>query len=168
MARMGISFEVQRSDFVSMYVGSWGARIAMAPGLLLILIGIPTNPKFPLTDSLFFLIPGAVLLVAGPFALAWILMGMYGANRVAGQTVHLTIDDEGIHGWPIAEYVDTSWARAGRARRLRGVITVPFHQFGTRAGWVPIPERAIDPERRDELMALLSARARLKISRKAG
>jgi hypothetical protein len=167
MARVSMAYEVRRSDFVWMYLGSWAARIAIAPGLLLILIGIPTNPRIPFVNYLFLIVAGLVFLVVAPLALCWILMAMYGANRVVGQTVHFTIDDEGIRGWPIAEYIDTSWSRAGRARRLRGVITVPFHQCGTRAGWVPIPERAIDPGKRDELLAQLAARAQLKLPKKA-
>jgi hypothetical protein len=41
---------------------------------------------------------------------------------------------------------------------LGGVITLPFRQFGTRAGWVAVPERAMTADQLAEFRALLSSK----------
>jgi hypothetical protein len=96
---------------------------------------------------------------------AFIVLGLIVLNRteqLVGETVRLQIDDEGVRGWPLAEDLDTSWDRVRRARRLGGVIALPFRNFGTRAGWIPIPERALTPEQLSDLRVLLAKKGLMK------
>jgi hypothetical protein len=160
MTPLEVSYTVRRSDVVWMYLGSWAARMLLIPGILCILFGLPTNPKY-MTAELLFMVFGVVCLVGAPLLLSRMLMSMYGTDRLVGTSVQLKIDDRGIRGWPLAADMDTSWPRVRRARRLRGVITVPFRQFGTRAGWVPIPERALSSGQLETLRLLLKAKGLL-------
>jgi hypothetical protein len=162
MTTLEVTYTVKRSDIAWMYLGSWAAKIAAVPGLLVILIGLPTNPKFPLSEALGFMAFGAVCVVAGPLLLLWMLMGMYGTNRLIGHTVKLHISSNGVRGWPPAEDVPTTWQKIRRIHRLRGVITLPFQKFGTRAGWIPIPERALSSEELATLHTLLRDKGVMK------
>ena len=165
---MSVGFEVRRSDFIWMYLGSWGLPIALAPGLLLIVIGLsgivpmflglPRDPTIPFANYLFLGAVGLAALVAGPAYLCFLLAKGDGIDRVVGRTVSLRIDDAGVWGWPLAKEIDTSWEHVRRARSLGGVIALPFRKFATREGWVPIPERALTPGQRRDLWVLLAAK----------
>jgi hypothetical protein len=92
----------------------------------------------------------------------YFVFGMYGAGKLVGTTVHLSVDADGVSGWPLAPEMDRSWSTIRRARSLRGVVTLPFRQFGTRAGWVPVPERAMAPEQLSEFRGLLASKGLIK------
>lgn len=146
-----------------MYLGSWVGKAALIPGVLCILIGIPTNPAIPPANYAFFVIFGAVLLFATPLFLCGMLMLVNGTETVVGKQVRLLLDDEGVRGWPLARDVDTSWPRVRKTRSLGGVMTLPFRQpFGARQGWIPIPERALTPQQREELHSLLVSKGLIK------
>jgi len=103
---MSVGFEVRRSDFIWMYLGSWGLPIALAPGLLLIVIGLsgivpmflglPRDPTIPFANYLFLGAVGLAALVAGPAYLCFLLAKGNGIDRVVGRTVSLRIDDAGV------------------------------------------------------------------------
>lgn len=155
--RVEISYRVRLSDLVWMYLGSWAARMMMSPGLVLLVAGLSglATPDAPSANTAARLVvAGAALAVLGP---AFYCFGMiHGISHVRGTTVHLTIDDDGVSGWPIASDMDRSWPRIRRARKLGGVLTLPFRQLGTRAGWVPVPERAMTPGQLQDLLGLLA------------
>lgn len=141
--RLEISYKVRLSDLAWMYLGSWAARMMMSPGLLLLLAGLSqlANPDAQPDLVVRGIAAGAAFTVLGPALYCFAMI--YGISHVRGTTVHLTIDDDGVSGWPIATDMDRSWPRIRGARKLRGVITLPFRELGTRAGWVPVPERAM-------------------------
>lgn len=142
--RLEVTYVVSRWDVVSMYLGSWGARMAAAPGVAIMLISILSFPsgRISLAEKTQVLGFGLALAIMAPLGVALGLMSMYQTARLIGKKVHLVMDDAGVQGWPLAPYQDRSWPRIRKVRRLWGVITLPFRQFGTRAGWVPVPERA--------------------------
>ena len=162
-----VSFKVRRSDFVWMYLGSWGLWIAIAPGLVGLaiglsgivpgLVGLPVNPDVPLTNVLFMVGFGLIALVVGPAYLCFLLARMNRIGEVVGKTVALSIDARGVWDWPLAEEIDTTWANASKARRLGGVTTLLFPQFGTRRGWIPIPDRALSVRDRQVFRDLLAS-----------
>jgi hypothetical protein len=122
--------------------------MAAAPGVAIVLLGILGLPSSDgswgvTIEAIGF---GVACAVVAPLLLVWMLLSMYHTARLIGKKVHLVIDDAGVQGWPLAPYQDRSWPRIRKVRRLRGVITLPFRQFGTRAGWVPVPERALTTE----------------------
>ena len=163
MVDIKVSYTVRRSDFVLMYLGSWAARCTLVPGLLSVAIGIPyVNPQGPIGTNMTFIAFGIFLMVVGPLALCWLLMGAYGSSKVVGSTVHLRIAGHGLSGWPLYPHMDRSWPRIRRARSFGGVIALPFRQFGTRAGWVPVPERAFSTEELKAFRALLKSKNLLK------
>jgi len=160
-----IVYEVRRSDLVSMYLGSWGARLAAIPGLVcffVVLAAWPPPADDPIASYLGMLGASVLFTALGPLVFLYFMFGMYGAGRLVGTTVHLSVDDEGVSGWPLAPGLDRTWPTIRRARTLRGVVTLPFRQFGTRAGWVPVPERAMPPAQLSAFLGLLSNRGLIK------
>ena len=158
--RLEVTYVVSRWDVASMYLGSWGARMVAAPGVAIVLLAILSLPsgRISLTEKIQVLGFGLALAILAPVGLVLVLMSMYGIARLIGKKVHLVIDDAGVQGWPLAPYQDRSWPRIRKVRRLRGVITLPFRQFGTRAGWVPVPERALTTEQLTAFRALLTSK----------
>jgi hypothetical protein len=155
--RLEVTYTVRRWDVISMYVGSWGARTSAAIGVglaVMVIVSLPDG-TLPIDEKIKLFGFGVALAVLGPLLLAWMLLSMYGTGRLVGKEVHLVIDDKGVRGWPVAPYQDRSWPRIRKVRRLGGVITLPFRQFGSRAGWVPIPARALTTQQLEELDALL-------------
>jgi hypothetical protein len=155
--RLEVTYLVRRWDVMSMYVGSWGARISAAIGAGLVAMAIVSLPdgQLPVDEKIRVLVLGLALALLAPIALVWMLMSMYGTGRLIGKKVSLIIDDTGVRGWPLAPYQDRTWPRIRKVRRLRGVITLPFRQFGTRAGWVALPERALTAEQLTQFRALI-------------
>lgn len=157
--RLEINYVVTRWDVISMYLGSWGARLTALPGIVLMVMAILSwSSSLPMGEKVEVLGVGLVSAAAAPAALVYYLCARYRTLRIVGGKVRLVVDESGVHGWPVAPYQDRSWPRMGKARRLRGVITLPFHQFGTRAGWVPVPERALTAEQLAMLKVLLAGR----------
>ena len=163
-----VSFAVRRSDFNWMYVGSWGMWLAVAPGLLLLgiglsgivppAIGLSRNTTVPVANYLFFVLSGLTALVAGPVYLCFLLGKVNRVREVVGRTVTLQIDDRGVWGWPMSVDLETDWRHMRRARHLGGVTALPFRKFGTRANWVPIPDRALTLGQQQALRALLASK----------
>lgn len=107
--RLEIAFTLRLSDLVWMYLGSWGARIAVCPGLIFLLIvlaGWPPPADVPLPSYLGMVGVGVVGTVFGPLFVLCGLLGMYGARRMVGTTIQLSIDGEGVEGWPLAADMD--------------------------------------------------------------
>jgi hypothetical protein len=156
--RLEVTYVVSRRDVVSMYLGSWAARIVAAPGVAIMLVSILSLPseRISLAEKMQVLGFGLALAILAPLGVILVLMSMYQTARLIGKKVHLVIDDAGVQGWPLAPYQDRSWPRIRKVRRLRGVITLPFRQFGTRAGWVPVPEHALTTEQLTAFRALLT------------
>jgi hypothetical protein len=128
-----------------------------APGVAVVLVGILGLPSSDgswgvMIEAIGF---GLACAILAPLVLVWVLVSMYRTTRLVGKKVHLVVDDLGVQGWPLAPYQDRSWPRIRRVRRLRGVTTLPFRQFGTRAGWVAVPERALTAEQLTAFRALL-------------
>ena len=158
--RLEVTYVVSRWDVVSMYLGSWAARMVAAPGVAIAVMAILSLPPdhVPLTEKIEVLGLGLACAIVAPLLLVWVLVSMYQTARLIGKKVHLVIDDGGVQGWPLAPYQDRSWPRIRKVRRLWGVITLPFRQFGTRAGWVPVPERALTTEQLTAFRALLTSK----------
>jgi hypothetical protein len=162
---LDVAFVVRRSDLLWMYLGSTGAMVSAVPGLVMLIVmvvGLPSaGPRltdYPLLASAFV---GLTLL--GPIGTAFALIGMYGGGRLVGKRVDLRIDGSGVHGWPIAPDMERTWSKIGLARRNRGVLTLPFQEsVRLRAGWVPIPERALTPEQLAQLRGFLAWRGLMK------
>jgi hypothetical protein len=155
-----ISYTVRLSDLVWMYLGSQAARIAAAPGsvcLVLVVIGWP-SAGIPVTTGLEFLGVCLAFTALGPLMFLLAALSMYGARGLVGTTVHLSVDDKGVRGWPLLPDADRTWPRIGRVREMRGVITMPFRKFGTRAGWVPVPRRAMTADHLTELLGFLATK----------
>ncbi len=150
---MEVTYTVRRSDSVWMYLGSWSARIALIPGILILVI--PIGRAGSISEFLVFLGWGSLCLIGMPALLCLQLLAINQANRVIGKTVTLRIDETGVSGWPLAGDLDCSWWRIRKVHSLRGVLTLPFRNYGTRLAWVPIPDRALDPGQRMQLAALL-------------
>jgi hypothetical protein len=159
-----VVYTVRRADLLKMYLGSWAAWITVVPGIVCFLFGIGglTSPKDPVSTDLLFIAFGVFFLLVGPLGLSLVLIRMYG-GRLIGTVVHLFVDDVGVWGWPLAADIETTWPKVRRARKLGGVITIPFRQLGTRAGWVPVPERALSQEDREALRRLLTAKASCEV-----
>jgi hypothetical protein len=155
--RLEVTYVVSRWDVVSMYLGSWAARMVAAPGVGLVLLAITQlpNARYSLMDKIQTFGLWLALAILAPLVLVLALMSMHGTTRLVGKKVHLVIDDAGVQGWPLAPYQDRTWPRIRKVRRLRGVITLPFRQFGTRAGWVAVPECAFTAEQLTGFRALL-------------
>ena len=168
--RLEVTYTVSRWELLSMYLGSWGARMSAAIGAGLAVIVVVSLPDgtVPLDEKIRLFGFGVALAVLGPLLLSWMLLSMYGTGRLVGTEVHLVIDDDGVRGWPVAPYQDRSWSRIRRVRRLGGVITLPFRQFGSRAGWVPIPERAMTPQQLEEFHTLLIGNGLMKAPKPVG
>jgi hypothetical protein len=164
-AVLRISFTIRFSDLLSMYLGSWAARIAALPGfvfLVIVLAAWPPPADIPIGSYLGMLIASVGFLVLGPLLLTYFLFGMYGARSLVGSTVHLQLDETGLAGWPLAPELDREWTTVRRVRRLRGVTTLPFRQFGTRAGWVAVPDRAMSQTEFSTFFGLLIRRGLAK------
>jgi hypothetical protein len=155
--RLEVVYIVSRWDVVSMYLGSWAARMVAAPGVAIVAMAILSLPPdhVPLAQKIGVLGLGLACAILAPLGLVWVLVSMCGTTRLVGKKVHLVIDDAGVQGWPLAPYQDRTWPRIRKVRRLRGVITLPFRQFGTRAGWVAVPECAFTAEQLTGFRALL-------------
>jgi hypothetical protein len=165
--RLEVTFIVSRWDVISMYLGSWGARMSGLIGAVLIAIAILSLPsgRVPLDEKIGVFGLGLACAILGPLGFVWGVTLMYGTRGLVGKKVHLNIDDSGVRGWPLAPYQDRSWPRVRKARRLRGVITLPFRQFGTRAGWVLVPERALSAEQLMAFRALLASKGLMKAAK---
>lgn len=95
-----------------------------------------------------------------------VLMTSVGLGRLLDLPINIHIDGTGIEGWPFWPDLDHTWESIKAARRLRGVITLPFPDpLGLRRGWVVIPERALSQQQRVEFNELLESRGLLKPSR---
>jgi hypothetical protein len=166
---MEITYEVRRSDLLWMYLGSWGARIAAMPGalfLLVLLIGWPPDDDSQRGAVLLVMVFALAAAVTAPIVLCAALMLQNGTLRLIDSDVRIRIDDHGVRGWPIEPQMDRRWPLIRRARTLRGVITLPFQErAGFRAGWVPIPERAMTPQQRAYLRDLLLSKGLVKNGR---
>jgi hypothetical protein len=165
--RIEVTYVVDRRDLLFMYLGSWACRLAAAPGAAIILMAIVAlpSPNDPPGQSLEVFAFGLALAIGGPLLLVLMVFGQYGNAGLVGKKVHLTIDESGVRGWPLAPYQDRTWPTIRRVHRLGGVITLPFRQFGTREGWVPIPARALTSEQRSALSALLVRKGLMKAPR---
>ena len=132
----------------------------MCPGLVAAALGLLglTPPLFHAYSVVVLVAFCVAMMVLAPIVLSLGLMSMYGASAVTGRTVHLRIDDRGVHGWPIASDMDRTWSRIRRVHSLRVVVALPFRQLGTRAGWVPVPERALTPEQLVAFRELLKSK----------
>ena len=156
LERLEVTYVVGRRDLLFMYLGSWVGRLAAVPGAAIVLMAIVALPSnISLGEDLEGLGFGLALAIGAPLVLVLMLAGRYGTAQLVGKKVHLTIDASGVHGWPLAPYQDRTWPRIRKVHQLGGVITLPFREFGTRAGWVPVPVRALTPEQRSELAGLL-------------
>ena len=165
-----ITYTVRLSDLAWMYLGSWAARLAALPGLSLMaawVMGWPPPADIPVATYFAFLGISIVTAAAGPLLLLPMLFMMNGTLKVVGTTVHLSVDNDGLSGWPLAPEIERTWPRIRHARRLHGVITLPFRQFGTRAGWVPMPERAMTSEQLVSIRALLASKGLMKAAKSA-
>ena len=120
--RLEVTYVVSRWDVVSMYLGSWAARMVAAPGVAIVLLAILSLPsgRISLTEKIQVLGFGLALAVLAPVGLVLVLMSIYGIPRLIGKKVHLVIDEAGVQGWPLAPYQDRSWPRIRKVRRLRG------------------------------------------------
>lgn len=158
--RLEVVYVVSRWDVISMYLGSWGARVSGGLGVGLALMAVVSLPngRVPMEEKVQVIGLGLAIAILGPLLFVWMLVSMYGTTSLVGRKVHLIIDESGVRGWPLAPYQDRTWPRIRKVRRLRGVITLPFRQFGTRAGWVPLPERAFTPDELIAFRALLTAK----------
>jgi hypothetical protein len=153
---MSIGYVVRWSDFAAMYLGSWSVRLLAVPGLLL--MAAPLGTSAPLVSYVLLIGGGFLLALVG---VAYTAIGMARWDRAAsvvGRSITLRIDDDGVWGWPLAVDLDTSWGCLRKARRFWGVNTLPFRNHRTRAGWIPIPDRALSPEERKSLLDLLKRR----------
>jgi hypothetical protein len=152
-----VSYTVRWSDFVWMYLGSWGARIAAVPGIVFMLI--PIGESGPLAQFLFFEVAGLALAIGGLLYVCVGLLIRHGVGRVVGKTVTIQLDGEGISGWSLAGDLDCSWWRVRKAYRVHGVTCLPFRHTGTHAAWVAIPDRALTKAEQLRLRDILAARA---------
>ncbi len=153
-----IVYTLTLSDLVWMYLGSWAARMAAAPGFLCVVFCVAGWPSAGIPIASYLEILGAclVFMALGPLLFLLGALGMYGSRRFVGTTVRLSIDDQGVRGWPLAKEMRLTWAQIRRVRSVRGVITLPFRHFGTRAGWVPVPERAMTAGQLTDFLSLLA------------
>lgn len=169
--RLEVQYTLRLADLLSMYLGSWAARIAAAPGvicLLLLLVGWPPPADVPVASYLGMAVVAAMGAAGGPLLLIYMLFVRYQARSLVGTKIRLSIDDAGLWGWPLASQIDRSWPRVRRARRFRGVITLPFREFGTRAGWVQVPERALTAKQLAEFRGLLASKGLMKVGKERG
>ena len=118
--RLEVVYVVSRSDVVSMYLGSWAARMVAALGVAIVLVGILGLPSSDgswgvMIEAIGF---GLACAILAPLVLVWVLVSMYRTTRLVGKKVHLVIDDLGVRGWPLAPYQDRTWARIRKVRRL--------------------------------------------------
>lgn len=108
----------------------------------------------------------SILLWTSSWLSVAVLMTPVGLGRLLDLPINIHIDGTGIEGWPFWPDQDRTWESIKAARRLRGVITLPFPDpLGLRRGWVVIPERALSQQQRVEFNELLESRGLLKPSR---
>jgi hypothetical protein len=118
--RLEVVYVVSRWDVVSMYLGSWAARMVAAPGVAIVAMAILSLPpdQVPLTEKIEVFGLGLACAILAPLVLVWVLVSMYRTPRLIGKKVHLVIDETGVRGWPLAPYQDRTWPRVRKVRRL--------------------------------------------------
>jgi hypothetical protein len=77
-----------------------------------------------------------------------------GKFAMIGRTVELVIDEQGVQGWPVARFRDTSWRKLRHPRLESRVLVLPF-SWPFADAWAVVPARAFSPAQFDGLLGIL-------------
>jgi hypothetical protein len=87
-------------------------------------------------------------------------MWVSGQIWLRGRTIHIHFDEEGLTGWPVPNFRQTTWSKLRHLRLERTVLVLPF-SWPFADSWVPIPARAFTEAQFDELVSILQRRGHL-------
>lgn len=88
----------------------------------------------------------------------WAVKGVRSSAR-RGMHVRLRFDAEGIDGWAVPNFRETTWSKLRHPRMESRVLVLPF-SWPFADSWVIIPARAFTPKQLEELLVILRARGR--------
>ena len=93
------------------------------------------------------------LLLAPVFGAA---MGSYASGKLwlRGRTIELVIDKDGLEGWSVPFFRETTWARLQHPRIESRALVLPF-SWPLAPAWAVVPARAFTPEHFERLVAIL-------------
>jgi hypothetical protein len=155
-----VSYKLRFADLYWTYqsstIGLIGTTIFVVLGLILFSSLISSAPGTPVAQDvevgvLFFVL--APVLV--PAVLIWAIQSVNSSAR-RGFHVDLVFTSEGVDGWALPLFRDTTWPKLRHPRMESRVLVLPF-SWPSADSWVIVPARAFTPDQLDEVLAILRA-----------
>jgi hypothetical protein len=97
---------------------------------------------------------GIACLLLAPFLGPAVMLFASGKMALRGRTVRLVLDEEGLDGWSVPSFRETTWGRLRHPRLESRVLVLPF-SWPFADSWAVVPARAFTPAQFEHLMAIL-------------
>jgi hypothetical protein len=149
-----LTYTVRMSDLFWMWLTSWFTPVTVAFGLFFIsALFAPGDHPRALDGA------AGIGVIIAAFTVAPLYWSrITGMTRLVGMSIDLTVDPDGVGGWPIPIRGGRPWTRLRLPRIEDQVIVLPFRMSTSPLGWVVIPRRALTDDQLADLIALLRAR----------
>jgi hypothetical protein len=144
----------------------WGRETSYAGLFCTVLFGVVgvillsaiANPVgYPIASDIAY---GILALALAPFIAPAVGIWASGKIWLRGRTIHIHLDEEGLTGWPVPSFRETTWSKLRHPRLERTVLVLPF-SWPFADSWVPIPARAFTEAQFDEVVSILQRRGHL-------
>ncbi len=153
-----LTYKLRLSDLAWMWETSPIALPIMAgmTAVGLVLLSAILDPAGkPIEQDIFF---GFLLIALGPIMPLWGIWAT-GGLWMRGRTIRLKFDGEGLQGWPVPVFRETTWAKLKSPRLESRVLVLPFSSWGDAVAVVPA--RALTPGQLAKIVALLNDQGHL-------
>lgn len=153
-SKVTLTYKLRLTDLYWMWETSSAglAATAVLAAFGLMFLAVPIAPAgAPIAEDV---VVGFVLLLAAPFFPSLVMLFASGKVTMVGRTVELRIDRDGLQGWPVARFRDTSWRELRHPRLESRVLVLPF-SWPFADAWAVVPARAFTPAQFETLLAVL-------------
>jgi hypothetical protein len=100
---------------------------------------------------------GVSCLAIAPFLAPAVLIVATGQLGMIGKTICIRFDEEGLDGWKVPWFRQTTWECLRHPRLESRVLVLPF-SWPFADSWVPVPARAFTPAQYEKVMLTLKVR----------
>jgi hypothetical protein len=151
---LAITYKLRLSDLYWMWETSWvglPVTIFFVGGAVWLFSALFYPSSEPITADV---AAGLLVFVLAPFFGPAVGIFTTGKWVLRGRTIHLKLDEEGLNGWSVPYFRQTSWVHLRHARFESRVLVLPF-SWPFADSWAVIPARALSPGQYDKLLAKL-------------
>jgi hypothetical protein len=150
-----LTYKLRFADLYWMWETSPGGLVGTVAFLglgLVFMSALLTPGTYPVAQDV---AAGFLCLAVAPFLVPLVMLLASGKFAMIGRTVELVIDRNGLQGWPVARFRDTSWPQLRHPRLESRVLVLPF-SWPFADAWAVVPARAFSPAEFNGLLGVLN------------